>query len=349
MGKHRRTPAGPHPSRLTNVLAKLRLDLYILCLLGTVGVASILPARGSSAVVLTHATTIAIGFLFFLYGARLSSREALDGLRQWRLHALVLASTYVLFPLLGLAAKLLVPTVLTPELYTGLMFLCCLPSTVQSSIAFTSIARGNVAAAICSASFSNILGIALTPVLVAVFLVTRYGGISWGSVGDIMLQLMAPFLAGQLLRRWIGVFLARHKKVLGPLDRGSILLVVYTAFSEGVVAGIWSRLTPVSLLLLVGTNVVLLALVLGVTTWTARNFGFDREDEIVIVFCGSKKSLASGIPMATVLFSAQTVGLVVLPLMLFHQIQLMTCAWLARRYAAQEEVQLAPAEAGATT
>jgi sodium/bile acid cotransporter 7 len=228
------------------------------------------------------------------------------------------------------------------------MFLCCLPSTVQSSIAFTSIARGNVAAAICSASFSNILGIVLTPVLVAVFLVTRYGGISWGSVRDIMLQLMVPFLAGQLLRRWIGAFLARHKKVLGPLDRGSILLVVYTAFSEGVVAGIWSRLTPVSLLLLVGTNVVLLALVLGLTTWSARNYGFGREDEIVIVFCGSKKSLASGIPMATVLFSAQTVGLVVLPLMLFHQIQLMTCAWLARRYAARS-AQLAPTEAGATT
>ncbi|MDT7683623.1 MAG: solute carrier family 10 (sodium/bile acid cotransporter), er 7 [Pseudonocardiales bacterium] len=347
MGKHRRPTAGARPSRLGNVLAKLRLDLYVLCLLGTVGVASILPARGSSAVVLTHATTIAIGFLFFLYGARLSSREALDGLRQWRLHAVVLASTYFLFPLLGLAARLLVPTVLTPELYAGLMFLCCLPSTVQSSIAFTSIARGNVAAAICSASFSNILGIVLTPVLVAVFLVTRYGGISWGSVRDIMLQLMVPFLAGQLLRRWIGAFLARHKKVLGLVDRGSILLVVYTAFSEGVVAGIWSRLTPVSLLLLVGTNVVLLALVLGVTTWSARNYGFGREDEIVIVFCGSKKSLASGIPMATVLFSAQTVGLVVLPLMLFHQIQLMTCAWLARRYAARA-VQLAPTEAGAT-
>jgi len=335
VGKHRRPTATEKPSRFRTALAKLRLDPYILALLGAVALASILPARGGPAVILNHATTIAIGFLFFLYGARLSAKEALDGLRQWRLHAVVVASTYILFPLLGLATRLLVPAVLTPELYAGLMFLCCLPSTVQSSIAFTSIARGNVAAAICSASFSNILGIVLTPVLVAVFLVTKYGGVSLGSVRDIMLQLMVPFLAGQVLRRWIGGFVSRNKKVLGLVDRGSILLVVYAAFSEGVVAGIWSRLTPVSLLLLVATNILLLATVLGATGWIARNFNFAKEDEVVIVFCGSKKSLASGIPMATVLFSAQTVGLVVLPLMLFHQIQLMTCAWLARRYAAR--------------
>ena len=314
-------------------LAKLRLDPYILSLLATVAIASLLPARGGWAAVLNYVTTIAIGFLFFLYGARLSTEEALDGMRQWRLHAVALSSTYILFPALGIAARLLVPTVLTPELYAGVMFLCCLPSTVQSSIAFTSIARGNVAAAICDASFSNLLGIVLTPALVAVLLVTKYGGVSVGSIRDIMLQLMVPFVAGQLMRRWIGGFVTRNKKMLGLVDRGSILLVVYSAFSAGVVAGIWGRLTPVSLIALAGVNIVLLATVICATTWTARNFGFRREDEITIVFCGSKKSLASGIPMATVLFSAQTVGLVVLPLMLFHQIQLMTCAWLARRYA----------------
>ncbi|MFC0543776.1 bile acid:sodium symporter family protein [Kutzneria chonburiensis] len=318
-------------------MSRLRVDPYIVALLLTVAVASLLPASGAVATGFGLVTTFAIGLLFFLYGARLSTREALDGLRHWRLHGLVFLSTFVLFPLLGLLSRLLVPWALTPELWTGLMFLCCLPSTVQSSIAFTSIARGNVAAAICSASFSNLIGILLTPLLVTVFLFTGTGGISLGAVRDITLQLLAPFLAGQLLRRWIGGFLSHHRRILGYVDRGSILLVVYAAFSEGVVAGIWGRLSWLSLLVLLAVNLVLLAVVMAVTTYAARRLQFSTEDEIAIVFCGSKKSLASGLPMATVLFPAATVGLAVLPLMLFHQLQLMVCAWLARRYGTRKE------------
>jgi sodium/bile acid cotransporter 7 len=317
--------------------SRLRIDPYIVALLATVAVASLLPARGVVATGFDYATTIAIGFLFFLHGARLSTKQAIDGLKHWRLHSVVFASTFLLFPLLGLAAKLLVPGVLTPELYVGLMFLCCLPSTVQSSIAFTSIARGNVAAAICSASLSNLIGIVLTPLLVALLLFTgtRGGGASLDSVREIMLQLLMPFVTGQLLRRWIGGFLTKHKKVLGYVDRGAILLVVYAAFSRGVVAGIWGRLTPMSLVLLLVVNIVLLTIAMVTTAVAARRLGFSREDEIAIVFCGSKKSLASGVPMATVLVPAATVGLTALPLLLFHQIQLMVCAWLARRYAAR--------------
>jgi sodium/bile acid cotransporter 7 len=318
-------------------MSRLRVDPYIVALLLTVALASLLPASGAVATGFGHATTIAIGLLFFLYGARLSTREAIDGLRHWRLHGLVFVSTFVLFPLLGLLCRLLVPWALTPELWTGLMFLCCLPSTVQSSIAFTSIARGNVAAAICSASFSNLVGIVLTPLLVTLFLFTGAGGVSFGAVRDIMLQLLAPFIAGQLLRRWIGGFITRHKKILGYVDRGSILLVVYAAFSEGVVAGIWGRLSWVSLVVLLTVNAVLLAVVMVATTLAARRLKFSVPDQIAIVFCGSKKSLASGLPMGTVLFPAATVGLAVLPLMLFHQLQLMVCAWLARRYGARKE------------
>jgi solute carrier family 10 (sodium/bile acid cotransporter), member 7 len=318
-----------------SILSRLRIDPYIVTLLATVVVASLLPARGVMATGSHYATTIAIGVLFFLYGARLSTTVAIEGLKHWRLHSVVFASTFLLFPLLGLTAKLLVPSVLTPELYAGLMFLCCLPSTVQSSIAFTSIAKGNVAAAICSASLSNLIGIVLTPLLVALLVFTSHSqsGVSLEAVRNIMLQLMVPFMAGQLLRRWIGGFITEHKKVLGYLDRCSILLVVYAAFSEGVVAGIWGRLTPVSLILLLVINIVLLAIVLVTTALAARKMGFRRDDEIAIVFCGSKKSLASGVPMAIALFPTATAALTVLPLMLFHQIQLMVCAWLARCYA----------------
>ncbi|MGW1950420.1 bile acid:sodium symporter, partial [Streptomyces sp. NPDC001940] len=143
------------------------VDPYILALIGTVGLAALLPARGGAADVASGASTTAVAFLFFLYGARLSTREALDGLRHWRLHVTVLAATFVVFPLLGLAARGLVPVVLTPSLYDGLLFLTLVPSTIQSSIAFTSMARGNVPAAICAGSFSSLAGIVVTPLLAA--------------------------------------------------------------------------------------------------------------------------------------------------------------------------------------
>ncbi|GAA4213142.1 bile acid:sodium symporter family protein [Actinocatenispora rupis] len=325
---------------MLRILARLRIDPYLLAILGTVALAALLPARGVGAVVVGHVTDLAIALLFFLYGARLSAQTALAGAKHWRLHLVVFASTYVLFPVLGIAARVLVPTVLTPQLYVGVLFLCCLPSTVQSSIAFTAVAKGNVAAAICSASFSNLIGVVITPLLVAALL-SGHGasGFSLGSVEQILLQLLVPFVAGQLLRRWIGGFVQRHDKALKLVDRGSILLVVYTAFSAGVVAGIWHQLSLPRLGALLAVDCALLALVLVATSVASRRLRFGRADRITIVFCGSKKSLASGLPMASVLFPAGAIGLAVLPLMLFHQIQLMVCAWLAQRWASQ-----APAE-----
>ncbi|MEU2785855.1 MULTISPECIES: bile acid:sodium symporter family protein [unclassified Streptomyces] len=306
------------------------IDPYILLLLGTVGIAALLPARGTAADVASGASTAAIAFLFFLYGARLSTREALDGLKHWRLHVTVLVCTFAVFPLLGLAARGLVPVILTDPLYQGLLFLTLVPSTIQSSIAFTSMARGNVPAAICAGSFSSLVGIVVTPLLAAAVLGGDGGGLSADSVVKIVLQLLVPFVAGQLLRRWIGGFVARHRKVLGLVDRGSILLVVYTAFSEGMVQGIWHQVSPGRLAGLLAVEAVLLAVMLALTWYGARALGFGRADRIAIQFAGSKKSLASGLPMASVLFGAHA-SLAVLPLMLFHQMQLMVCAVIAKR------------------
>ncbi|MFE5623241.1 bile acid:sodium symporter family protein [Streptomyces virginiae] len=313
--------------------ARLPVDPYVLALLAAVGLAALLPARGPAATAAGAASTAAVALLFFLYGARLSTREALDGLRHWRLHLTVLTCTFVLFPVLGLALRALAPGLLPPALQSGLLFLCLVPSTVQSSIAFTSIARGNVPAAICAGSFSSLAGIVITPLLAAVLLGGRTGGFSLDSLLKITLQLLLPFLLGQALRSWVGGFLARHRKTLGYVDRGSILLVVYTAFSAGMVAGIWQQVSPLRLGALMLLEAALLAVMLLATWYGAARLGFGREDRIAIQFAGSKKSLAAGLPMASVLFGAQA-GLAVLPLMLFHQMQLMVCAVVARRRAA---------------
>ncbi len=339
-------PHRPHALRKIALPSWLPLDGFILGLIGTVALAALLPVSGRAATVTDGATTVAVAFLFFLYGARLSTHEALDGVRHWRLHLTVLVCTFVIFPALGLAARGLVPYVLTHPLYTGLLFLCLVPSTVQSSIAFTSIARGNVAAAICAGSFSSLLGVVVTPVLAALLLGgsgsgSGGGGFSADSMVKIALQLLAPFLAGQLLRRWIGGFISRHRAVLRLVDRGSVLLVVYAAFSEGMTRGIWHQVTPARLAILLGVEAVLLTVMLTLTSYGSRKLGFVREDRITIVFAGSKKSLAAGLPMASVLFGAQA-SLAVLPLMLFHQMQLMVCAVLARRYAARAPEAAAP-------
>ena len=339
-------PAGPppRPTRKWSTVKRLSrprwmpIDPYVLLLLGTVCLAALLPARGTAADVASGASTAAIAFLFFLYGARLSTREAVDGLRHWRLHVTVLVCTFVIFPVLGMAAGGLVPVLLTHPLYQGLLFLTLVPSTIQSSIAFTSIARGNVPAAICAGSFSSLVGIVLTPLLAAALLGNSGGGFSADSIVKIVLQLLVPFVAGQLLRPWIGGFVARHKKILGLVDRGSILLVVYTAFSEGMVRGIWHQVSAVRLAGLLAVEAVLLAVMLLLTWYGAKALGFGRGDRIAIQFAGSKKSLASGLPMASVLFGAHA-SLAVLPLMLFHQMQLMVCAVIAKRRAHDPEAQ----------
>ena len=330
-------------------LASFRPDNFTLAIVATVLAASLFPAVGQAGEVLHVATILAIALLFFLHGARLSREAALAGALHWRLHLTVLCATFVLFPLLGLGLRYSLSSVLPESLLVGLLYLCLLPSTVQSSIAFTSIAHGNVAAAVCSASLSNFVGIFLTPALVAL-LMNLKGGVSLEAVGAIILQLLAPFLAGHFLRPRIGRFVERHRAALGFVDRGSILLVVYLAFSEAVANGLWRVLGLGDLVKLFIVCAVLLAVVLIATVVAARRLGFARADEIVIVFCGSKKSLASGVPMAGVLFPLAQVGMVVLPLMLFHQIQLMVCAALARRYANARDAaaQAAPEGQGET-
>lgn len=315
-------------------LKRLRVDTFTLALLATVALAWKLPLHGAPAQWMDDFTDLAIAALFFLHGARLSREAILAGMLHWRLHLVIFASTFIAFPLLGLALKPLSGHLLTPELYLGLLFLCTLPSTVQSSIAFTSMAGGNVPAAVCSASASSLLGVFLTPLLLSA-LAGAHGGMAdpGEAIGKIMLQLLVPFVAGHLLRRWIGGWVERQRAVLRYTDQGTVLLVVYTAFSASMNSGLWQSMPATALYVVIAVCALLLAVVMVLTTFAARRMGFSREDEIAIVFCGSKKSLATGVPMAKILFASSALGAIVLPVMIFHQIQLIVCAQLAQRYA----------------
>ncbi len=316
-----------------SLLKALRPDPYILALLAVVVLASALPARGVAGDVLSPVTKSVVALLFFLHGAKLPREAVIAGLTHWRLHLSVLAVSFLLFPLLGLLAGLASPALISAPLAAGVLFLCCLPSTVQSSIAFTALARGNVAAAVCAASASNLVGMAATPLLVAGLMHTQGAGPGFDAVQSILLQLLAPFASGQLARPLIGAWLERHKPLVGLVDRGSILLVVYSAFSQAVIGGVWSRVTPGDLAMVFALCAVLLAAILAITSWLGKAMGFSMPDRIVLLFCGSKKSLVTGAPMAAILFTPALAGVMIVPLMIFHQLQLIACAALAKHYA----------------
>ncbi|MGI9085669.1 MAG: bile acid:sodium symporter family protein [Aeromicrobium sp.] len=313
---------------------RTRIDPFIVALLATAAVASLVPAQGGWLEALTVASRVAVALLFLLYGLRLSTGQALAGLRHWRLHSAILATTFVLFPLLGLATYVLVPDMLPRSLYEGVLLLCLVPSTVQSSVAFTSIARGNVAGAVVSASLSNLLGVFLTPLLVALLLGAGGGAeVDGGAIVFVVVLLFLPFMVGQLLRPLVARRWSTSFDGLRVFERGSILLVVYVAFSEGVNRDVWSEVEPLQLVSLGVVCVVLLSVVLVLTTGLGRLLRFERGDRYALLFCGSHKSLATGLPMASVLFTSDRLALVVVPLMLFHQLQLIVCALIASRAA----------------
>lgn len=322
-----------------------RLDPMMIKLIITVLLATFLPAKGGFVPFFEWLTTAAIALLFFMHGAKLSREKIIAGSSHWRLHLWILFSTFVLFPILGLLLVWWHPVNVSAEIYTGFLYLCILPATVQSAIAFTSMAGGNVAAAVCSASASSLLGVFISPLLVNLVMNihSAAGNSGLEQIGKIMLQLLVPFVLGHLARRWIGGWVERHKSLIGKTDQTSILLVVYTAFSAAVVNGIWTRVGVDTLLWIVAGSLLLLFVVLLVNLAAARLFGFSRPDEITILFCGSKKSLANGVPMANILFPVAAVGIIVLPLMIFHQVQLMVCSFIAQRYKKKNEAAAAAA------
>lgn len=325
-------------------LKRLGVDAYMLLLLATIAAGILIPAQGLSASILKQVTFWAVALLFFLYGAKLDTDAVRSSLTNWRLQGLTFAATYILFPVLGLGFAAIFGPLLGSTVTLGLLFLAVLPSTVQSSIAFTSIAGGNVPAAICAASLSNLIGVVLTPALVALLLHTGDGSVNMDSVIKIATQILLPFVVGQIARPWVGGFVKKHKVLTLIVDRGSILLIVFSAFSASTVSGLWATFPLWTLAALAAIVWVFLAIAMLAMIWTGSLTGLPAPDRAVLFYCGSTKSLASGLPIATALFAPESVGAIVLPLMIYHMSQLLVCAFVSQK-AAQRQAAAEPVTA----
>jgi len=317
---------------------KFRPDTFTVLLIGAIVLASFLPATGSAGSLLATAGTIAVALLFFFHGAALSREQIVAGASHWRLHILITTLTFVFFPLAVLpinGMSSFAPTWMPADLGLGFLYLGVLPSAVSSSIAYTAMARGNVPAAICSAAASNVFGMMLTPFLL-LLLVSSAGSGDFAvgeALKDIVLQLLLPFAVGHAMRPVLGGYLARNESLMARYDKCVIWLIVYSAFSHSVESGLWQNLPVKAIVLTILICIGLLALFMFFARFLVRRFGFSLEDEAAVVFCGSKKSLASGLPMAKVLFSGHPgFGMIVLPIMCYNQVQIILGAILAQKY-----------------
>lgn len=312
-----------------SLLRRLLPDRFILLLLATVVAATLIPARGPVLVAIGWISNAAIFLLFFLHGARLSPQAVLDGAKRWRLQAAVLGFGYVAMPAMMLGVSHALQGQFAPGLLLGLIFLGVLPTTVQSSIAYASMARGNIAASVIASAMSNVLGVVLAPLLLAVLASTAFGEFSLSSIGRVAMLLLLPFALGQVLRRFVLPTIQRHAKIAGMMDKLTIVLAVYTAFAEAAAQGLWQRIGPGELAALMALVLVLLLIAFAAAWGLGAALGLNREDRVTLLFSGAQKSLATGAPMARILFPPAIAGAVILPLLIYHQLQLMLSAWIA--------------------
>ena len=329
----------PAPSRFAALLARAGLDWFLLALIGVVALAYFQPGLGSQAspVPWKIITTVGVALVFFFYGLKLSFAKLRAGLRNWRLHALVQLATFGLFPVPALLARPFFGPEGGEMLWQSIFFLCALPSTVSTSVVMVSMAGGNLPAAIFNASISSLLGIVLTPLLCSVFLHTSAGGGQLGGLAaQLLWQVVLPVGAGVALNSRFGAWVDRHRAGLRSFDQLTILLIVFTAFCDSFADGIFSSYRPADIFKLGAGMVTLYLLVFGTVWGLSRALRFPRADQIVAVFCGSKKSLVHGSVMASLLFPASAAGLILLPLMLYHALQIVLASSMARYLGRQE-------------
>ncbi len=316
------------------MIARLFPDKFIIILLATLALASWMPAQGQALSLFSHVSNAAIFSLFFFHGLRLSHASVLQGVRHWRLQLAALLCVFGLSPLLGLLLWWVVNDWASPALWVGIFFLCALPSTVQSAISYTSMAGGNVAASVVIAALTNLAGVMLTPLVFSLLAhLGTDGFINLSAVGRIASLLLLPFILGQIANLWLAGWALRQKSAIALLDRGTIILTVFVTFSAAVNEGLWQQLDLGDVLWLTLIVAVLLIAALLLCWGLGALIGLNRGDRISLLFAGAHKSLATGAPMARILFPAAQAGAIIVPLLLYHQLQLILSSWLAAHLA----------------
>jgi sodium/bile acid cotransporter 7 len=327
-------------SKVFDIAKKAGLDGFMLLLIGMIGLAYIWPEPGmsESPVPLIQISTYAVSLIFFFYGLRLSPDKLKAGLANWKLHAMVHLSTFVLFPLLALACRPFFHGEDHQLMWLAIFFLTTLPSTVSSSVVMVSIAGGNIPAAIFNASISSLMGVFITPLWMGVVLDTGSGNYDIMSVvGKLSLQVLLPVTLGILFNKKWGAWADKNKTYIRYFDQSSILLIVYTSFCESFGEHLFSEFEMKDILFLGIGMLALFFAVYFLLSFFCRILGFSKEDEVTAVFCGSKKSLIQGAVMSKVLFSGAQAGVMLLPIMLYHALQLISASIIAQRIARQQK------------
>jgi sodium/bile acid cotransporter 7 len=311
------------------MLARLIPDRFILILLGTIALASVLPVRGGQVAVANIAASVAVFIIFFLHGIKLSRAQVIAALTNWRVHLALSLFIFGVMPLAGLGLSRLLDNWMAPLLAIGVLYIGVLPTTVQSATTYTSLAHGNTAISVVASALNNLAAIIVTPLLFA-FLAGRGSGVSLsGDLGiKIAMILLLPFFIGQMLQRWLKPWVMRNPSVVRFFDQGSIAVAVYVAFSAAVVDGIWSKVPAGDFAIVALAVVLMLAIGFGGAWAMGGLLQLNRADRIATLFAGAHKSIAVGAPMAALLFPAGAAGMVLLPILLYHLLQLMISAWL---------------------
>ncbi len=296
------------------------------------------PGAPDSIIPLKTIGSIGISLIFFFYGLKLSPEKLRAGLSNFRLHLLVQLSTFLLFPLIVLPFFPLMKTESQQTLWLALFFLAALPSTVSSSVVLTSLAKGNVPSAIFNASISGIIGIMVTPLWMGLFIHAKSGDFDFSQIYfKLFLEIILPVIIGLLLRPWLHQFTIRFSRQLTLFDKLVILLIVYRSFAASFHAGYFEGISWPDLLILLALVIGLFFLVYGIILSLTRALGFNREDRITALFCGSQKSLVHGSVFSNVLFANMSVaGIMLLPLMIFHAFQIFAISVISSRYAKKE-------------
>ncbi|MEO1044272.1 MAG: bile acid:sodium symporter family protein [Pseudomonadota bacterium] len=310
-------------------------DRFVMVLLATIIVASLLPLSGVAAQAGEIIAAMAIFLLFLLHGLRLPRTEVLHAIRDWRLQAMIALFVFGIMPLVGLGAATMMQGLLPAGLITGLIFVGLLPSTVQSAISYASLAGGNIAASVVASALLNLAAIIITPLLVILTIGpgdAQDGAATGGAlIGKIMLILLLPFCLGQLLQSRLGAWARKQARLLGFMDKSAIAIAVYVAFGSAVAGGLWQQVDARELGLLCVIIALMLIFAFGGSWALSSTLDLARSDRISLMFSGSHKSIATGAPMAALIFAGPEAGMVILPALIYHQLQLIISAPLANR------------------